>query len=42
MLVCYCSVLGQCWLAGGEKVDGSDMDPEIGECPIARSDRFTQ
>jgi hypothetical protein len=40
MLVCYCSVLDQCWLASNR--DDVDADREIDACPIAQADRFTE
>jgi hypothetical protein len=38
ILICYCSVLDQCWLAG---TGDADPDQEIDECPVAERDRFT-
>jgi hypothetical protein len=42
VLICYCSVLDQCWMAGGLKSWGIDDDREIDDCPIAAADRFEQ
>jgi hypothetical protein len=43
MLICYCSVLDQCWLAGGGgRYEDLDHDEEIGDCPIAKADQFEQ
>jgi hypothetical protein len=42
VLVCYCSVLDVCWLAGGGgRFEGHiDFDEELDECPIAKADQF--
>ena len=41
MLVCYCSVLDECWLAGRGALSGPvDGDRPIDRCPIARDERF--
>ena len=44
ILICYCSVLGDCWLAGTGQLGGIniDEDEQIGDCPIADSDKFRQ
>jgi hypothetical protein len=42
VLICYCSVLDQCWMAGGFKSWLIDADREIDACPIAAADRFEQ
>jgi hypothetical protein len=42
ILICYCSVLDQCWMAGGFKSWGIDADREVDDCPIAAAERFEQ
>ena len=43
ILVCYCSVLDQCWMAGGGLAsDSVDPDHEVDDCSIPESERFTQ
>jgi hypothetical protein len=43
ILICYCSVLDQCWLAGGGgRFDQIDHDKEVDGCPIAAGDQFQQ
>jgi hypothetical protein len=43
MLVCYCSVLDQCWLFGaGGRFENVDPDEEVDECPIASGDQFAR
>jgi hypothetical protein len=44
ILVCYCSVLDQCWLAGTGQLGGLqiDEDEEIDDCPIKDEEKFRQ
>jgi hypothetical protein len=46
ILVCYCSVFDQCWLAGlgNENLAGTVIDDErpVGRCPIPENDRFRE
>jgi hypothetical protein len=44
ILVCYCSVLDQCWLAGTGQLGGLQMDEddEIDDCPIKDEEKFRQ
>lgn len=44
ILLCYCSVLDECWLAGIGQLGNLtvDEDEQIGDCPIADRDRFRQ
>jgi hypothetical protein len=42
-LICYCSVLDQCWLAGGNgRFENVDPDEDRDDCPIAKEDQFQQ
>ena len=44
LVLCYCSVLDDCWMSAMGQVRGFDVnvDREIGRCPIADSERFQQ
>jgi hypothetical protein len=43
ILICYCSVLDQCWLAGGGgRFEQIDHDQELDSCSIAAADQFQQ
>lgn len=41
IIVCYCSVLDDCWVSGlGDT--RIDADPASDDCPITPAERFTQ
>jgi hypothetical protein len=44
ILACYCSVLGDCWLAGLGDTPDVDLESEgpIDHCPISREQRFIE
>jgi hypothetical protein len=44
ILICYCSVLDQCWMAGTGQLGGRqiDEDEEIDDCPIKDEEKFRQ
>jgi hypothetical protein len=43
IMLCYCSVLDDCWQAGLGAIDDPSFDPErvLGSCQIPAEDRFT-